>query len=78
MMTESPYHIEERKFYYDNNLLIKRIGTDSNKISHKITINTFLYEYYNDKKLRKEIRKVSDTHCKSDCEGIIEYKYDTD
>ncbi len=49
-----------------------------NKIDKSISVDTFLYEYYPDKKLKKETRKVKNSRCKTNCEGTIEYKYDTE
>ena len=77
-VTESSSYIEERNFYYDKYLLSVRTSLDSNKIDHKVTFETTTYDYYPDKKLKKETRRVASDRCPDNCEGTIEYKYDTD
>ena len=77
-VTESPYILEERNYFYESQLLVKRIDTKTNKSTRDKSVDTFIYEYYPDKKLKKEIRRVKDGQCKSGCEGSIEYTYDTD
>jgi hypothetical protein len=76
--TESPYYREERKYFYQGGRLVKRVDRKTQKGSKDVSIDTFLYEYYADGKVRKETRKVTDSRCKARCEGTIEYKYDTD
>jgi hypothetical protein len=82
-ITESPYYIEEDSYYYDKYLLSIRTSLDSNKLDHKVKLETTVYDYYPDKKLKKETRRVASDHCPgivggTTCEGIIEYKYDTE
>jgi hypothetical protein len=82
-ITESPYYIEESNYYYDKHLLSVRTSLDSNKISKEIKFEVTAYDYYPDKKLKKETRRVLSEHCPgivegTICEGIINYKYDTE
>jgi hypothetical protein len=81
--TESPYYFKITNFYYEKYLLGMKTETDSNKITQNINFQTFKYEYYRDRKLKREIRTVPSEHCpgfigNTTCEGIIEYKYDTE
>lgn len=78
--TTTDFHsfLEERNFFYKNNRLIKRVDKQINKNDKKVSVDTHLYKYYADGKLRKETRQVKDGRCKSNCIGTIEYKYDVE
>ena len=78
VVTESPYFIDTKNFYYCKLLLSTRTSLDSNKIDHKITFETMSYDYYSDNKLKRQTRRVTSDHCPTICEGTIEYKYETD
>ncbi|MES2679407.1 MAG: hypothetical protein V4635_05955 [Bacteroidota bacterium] len=77
-ITESPYFISVTNFYYDKTLLSIMATLDSNKLVNKITFETTTFDYYPDKKLRKQTRRVSSDYCPDICEGTIEYKYETE
>jgi len=77
-ITESPYFIDKRNFYYTKTFLSTRTSVDSNKLSNRINFESMVYDYYPDKKLKKQTRRVSTDHCPGICEGTIEYKYDTE
>jgi len=81
--TESPYYLKITNFYYEKYLVGMKTETDSNKITQNINFQTFKYEYYRDRKLKREIRTVPSEYCpgfigNTSCEGIIEYTYDTE
>ncbi len=83
IVEESPYHIEEAKFYYEKILLSMKTITDSNKLDHKIGFETVSYDYYPDRKLRRETRRVASDNCpgvygRTECYGSVEFKYDTE
>ncbi len=83
IIIESPNHVEQCDFYYDKYLLSMKTKRDSNKITNKVHFEMFRYEYYRDRKLKKEIRRVSDDYCpgfigNTTCEGAIEFKYETE
>jgi hypothetical protein len=78
VVIESPFYIETRNFYYTKSLLSTRTSLDSNKISGRIKSEVTTYDYFPDKKLKRQTRRVTSDHCPTICEGSIEYKYDTE
>lgn len=83
IVEESPYHIEETNFYYEKFLLTLKTITDSNKIDNKIKFETISYDYYPDRKLKRQTRRVASDHCpgiygRTECYGSTEFKYDTE
>ena len=75
---ETPYFIEEKNFYYDKYLLSLRTTLNYNKITKKTYFETTSYDYYPDKKLKRETRRVADNECPGNCVGVIEYSYETE
>jgi hypothetical protein len=83
IITESPYHIKETNFYYEKFLLSMITELDSNKNSQVVDFEVIRYDYYPDRKLKRETRRVATEYCPgiaghASCEGSIEYKYDTE
>lgn len=83
IVEESPYHVEETNFYYEKYLLTLKTITDSNKLDHKINFETFTYDYYPDRKLKRETRRVASENCpgiygRTECYGSTEFTYDTE
>lgn len=78
IVTENKDYKEVRNYYYSQSLLSTQTKIDSNKIAHQVGFETTFYDYYPDKKLKKETRRVSTENCPNICEGVIEYKYETE
>lgn len=78
IVTENKDYKKVRNYYYSQSLLSTQTEIDSNKIARQVGFETTFYDYYPDKKLKKETRRVSTENCPNICEGVIEYKYETE
>ena len=83
IIEESPNYVAITNFYYEQFLLSTKTKLDSNKITNEIKFESIAYDYYPDRKLKRETRRVADGRCpglagNTICQGTIIYKYDTE